>query len=652
MKRIIVSTLASVVVAIGSIPPLVASASQGPPRMALTATCTGPGSPTQQGSVAPGQMDNCSIALSMGSLNWGSTVLIAVTSPSGVAMSSCAGGSVSGGSCSFVRPNGAYQGQPLGSESFQIPWSAAPGTSVQHSARVCDVFSCSFPPISTGGLGAVVSGSSGSGGGGGITPPPPPPPTPPYVTASCVGPNRDGTMYAGQQVTCTVYPFDANTLRTGQSVDTTLMTPPGSVLSNCIASSTPTAATLVMFDAASARCRFTIASGSLQRPATLGTEIIAIPASAQTGMALTFGAFFCTAPGSDGERVCTGRPESVPVTGMGAVVSLDPPIVAASVAISAVEGQPVSGVVASFSDPDPTATPSEYAASIDWGDGTGTTTGTIAGWSVSGWHVYLEEGTYVATVTIRDLDTATNGALAAGTVVLPMATVADAPLSATGRVLYSMNPFAGVVGSFTDANTYGTVADITATVDWGDGSTSAGRVTMESLTPGGPLFEVNGNHAYAALGPYTIHTRVCDDGGACADATSTILVYGLSSGGNFVIGDAGMTLGSPAYFWGAQWASTNGLSGGSAEPSFKGFADNPNAEPSCGVGWSTSPGNSARPPDGVPSYMAVTVASTVSKHGAGIGGDSAEVVVIKTDASYGPDPGQAGTGTVVAVLCP
>jgi hypothetical protein len=648
MKRIIAPMLASVVVALGGIPPIAASASQGPPEREFTATCTGPGSQSQQGSVAPGQMDNCTIVLSTGSLNSGSTILISVTSPSGVTTSSCGGGSASDGSCTFSRPNGAYEGQTIGSESFQIPMSAVSGTQVRHSARVCDVFGCSFPPVTTGGPGAVVTSSGGSGGG--ITPPPPP--LPPFVTASCFGPNRDGTVYTGQQVSCTVYPFDGNTFRTGQSVDVTVESPIGSTLSSCLGSSAPTWATMANFNAASARCRFTIAAGSVQRPASLGTEVINIPASAQAGTSLALTASYCTEPGPGGEFACTARPEAIPVGGPGAVVSLDPPIAVAAVNLSGIEGQPFSGVVATFSDADPNAMPSEYAATIDWGDGTTVSNGTIEGWSVTGAHSYLEEGNYTASVTIRDLDSAANTAFAPGTTVLATATVADAPLKASGRAINSTNPFAGIVASFADANPYGTVADYRATVHWGDGTTSDGSVSMESLTQSSPVFDVSANHIYAALGPYTIRTDVCDDGGACDEVSTTILVYGLSSAGNFVIGDGATAVGSSTYYWGAQWASMNSLSGGSGQPSFKGFADDPDAAPACATGWSTTPGNSAKPPNSVPSYLAVAVASTVSKYGSRVEGDTAKVVVIKTDVAYGPDPGQAGTGTVVAVLCP
>ena len=165
----------------------------------------------------------------------------------------------------------------------------------------------------------------------------------------------------------------------------------------------------------------------------------------------------------------------------------------------------------------------------------------------------------------------------------------------------------------------------------------------------GDHFDVAGSHSYADLGAHTVSVHVCDVGGSCADATSQLLVYGLSTGGNFVIGDATSTA---ATFWGANWSASNPLGGGTAPAAFKGFANNPNAAPACGAGWSTTPGNSAGAPATVPTYMAVVVASSITQDGPRISGDSARVVIVKTDSGYGPDPAQAGTGTVVAVLCP
>jgi hypothetical protein len=118
-----------------------------------------------------------------------------------------------------------------------------------------------------------------------------------------------------------------------------------------------------------------------------------------------------------------------------------------------------------------------------------------------------------------------------------------------------------------------------------------------------------------------------------------------------VIGDGSSAVGTAVTFWGAQWSKKNTLSGGTAPVTFKGFAKNP-AAPSCGVGWSTDPGNSAPPPAGpLPAYMGVLVTSSASKSGSTISGNTVNIVVVKTDPGYQPNPGHAGTGQVVAIFC-
>jgi hypothetical protein len=49
--------------------------------------------------------------------------------------------------------------------------------------------------------------------------------------------------------------------------------------------------------------------------------------------------------------------------------------------------------------------------------------------------------------------------------------------------------------------------------------------------------------------------------------------------------------------------------------------------------------------------IAVTVSSQVTKQGSTISGDTTHVVVVKTNPACGPEPGQPGTGTVVAQAC-
>jgi hypothetical protein len=122
-------------------------------------------------------------------------------------------------------------------------------------------------------------------------------------------------------------------------------------------------------------------------------------------------------------------------------------------------------------------------------------------------------------------------------------------------------------------------------------------------------------------------------------------------GGMFVIGDVSAVGGAPVTFWGAQWWKDNALTGGSAPPSFKGFASG--VAPNC-LGFTTDPGNSVPPPDGpLPATIDVLVASTVQKSGEVISGTVVNIARVRVDPGYDSNPGHAGTGTVIALLgCP
>ncbi len=106
-------------------------------------------------------------------------------------------------------------------------------------------------------------------------------------------------------------------------------------------------------------------------------------------------------------------------------------------------------------------------------------------------------------------------------------TVGDAPLSNLVNVPFNATegtPFSGTVASFTDTDT-GTASDPTtnptdysATINWGDGSTSAGTIAY-SGTPGN--FAVNASgapHTYAEDGSYFVSVTVTDVGGSTATA--------------------------------------------------------------------------------------------------------------------------------------
>ena len=154
------------------------------------------------------------------------------------------------------------------------------------------------------------------------------------------------------------------------------------------------------------------------------------------------------------------------------------------------------------------------------------------------------------------------------------------------------------------------------------------------------------------LGPGTVSAVFAGDAFYLPSSDSrATLQFGFLASGSFVIGDGNAAVGSDVTFWGAQWAKHNSLSGGAAPRSFKGFADTTSNPPACLAGWSTDPGNSSDPPDTVPQFMAVIVSSSIDKAGSTISGDTVHIVVVHTNPGYAGNPGHAGTGTVVAVIC-
>jgi hypothetical protein len=134
-------------------------------------------------------------------------------------------------------------------------------------------------------------------------------------------------------------------------------------------------------------------------------------------------------------------------------------------------------------------------------------------------------------------------------------------------------------------------------------------------------------------------------------------VFAFPDRGAFVLGDVAAAAATPTTdvtFWGAQWADLNALSGGGGPNAFKGFASAFNATPpACGGTWTASPGNSGKPvAPPLPAFMGVVVASSVTKSGSTISGNIAKIVVVTPNPGYEPNPGHAGTGRIVAVLCP
>jgi hypothetical protein len=193
---------------------------------------------------------------------------------------------------------------------------------------------------------------------------------------------------------------------------------------------------------------------------------------------------------------------------------------ASALTITSVEGTSLSGMVAALS-PQCSNTPTFVSATITWGDGSdspGQYTQALASYVVSGAHTYARYGSYSGSVSLT-LECGGSPLTENGTFT---ASVSDAPISATG---VSVNAYAGQsltapIAHIVDANPDGVASDDSATITWGDGSTSAGTVAAAS----GGGFNVSGAHTYGSTGTYSIAVSIVSSGGSVASATTTATV--------------------------------------------------------------------------------------------------------------------------------
>ena len=136
---------------------------------------------------------------------------------------------------------------------------------------------------------------------------------------------------------------------------------------------------------------------------------------------------------------------------------------------------------------------------------------------------------------------------------------------------------------------------------------------------------------------------------APALTSTSVLVFSYTTGGSFVVGDGGITVGASITFWG----DTSSKRNGDEASGFRGFASTfSSTPPVCGGTWASGRDESSGPPPApLPAYIAVVVSSSVDNSDSRTTGDVTSIVIVKTDAGYAPDRESLGTGTVVAVLC-
>jgi hypothetical protein len=191
------------------------------------------------------------------------------------------------------------------------------------------------------------------------------------------------------------------------------------------------------------------------------------------------------------------------------------------------QGETYRGAVAIFTDVFSDTLTRDLAATIDWGDGSAPTTGTILGssgsFSVAGNHTYAAAGaSFPVSVTVEDSEgdsvTIASTAQSSGSAVSASGVSLTAP---TGL------PLSATVAAFTLALPDPSET-FTATIAWGDGMNSQGAVTASTSEPG--TYSVSGQHTYASSSPASVIVTVSGSEGAAITADSTITFTTGNSG--------------------------------------------------------------------------------------------------------------------------
>lgn len=198
--------------------------------------------------------------------------------------------------------------------------------------------------------------------------------------------------------------------------------------------------------------------------------------------------------------------------------------------LHATEGATFTGAVAAFGSPTSGAVASDYTATIDWGDGSSASQASVVatangGFLVLSSHQYAEDGSDTIHVTING-----NGG---STTVTEQAQVADAPLvalSLNSTVQLNQNVNNATLATFSDLGGPDVAGDYTATVDWGDGTTSPGTPVVNS----DGTISVLGSHSYTAAGQYTLRITLNDEGGSSTTAFAEAAIGNVDADDFFV----------------------------------------------------------------------------------------------------------------------
>jgi hypothetical protein len=183
------------------------------------------------------------------------------------------------------------------------------------------------------------------------------------------------------------------------------------------------------------------------------------------------------------------------------------PLTATGLTIAATAGVPSTVQAAVFTSMDQSAVSADFTAAIDWGDGvqtTGTVVASPGGFVVVGSHTFTAANpAEPVSVTVTDTHTAISSTVHSLAVVAGPSDVVTAYGRNTSFVAGA--PFTAVVASFTDTNVRAIAGQFAATINWEDGTTSTGTVSID-----GAGFDVTGAHTYNVAGSDTFAVTITD----------------------------------------------------------------------------------------------------------------------------------------------
>ncbi len=160
-----------------------------------------------------------------------------------------------------------------------------------------------------------------------------------------------------------------------------------------------------------------------------------------------------------------------------------------------------------------------WTATVQWGDGQSSTFFPSGSGPLTSAHVYASGGSYTISETVAE----SGGNSASVTFPAPII-VTQLPLLVTGMPLAAtVGASTGnvVVSTFTDPEGADNLSTYSASIDWGDGQSSAGKVTYDGSSG---VFSIKGIHTYTQAGGETISITVIHGSDAPVAAKSTAIV--------------------------------------------------------------------------------------------------------------------------------